>query len=118
MVDLSVAAGKLTLHVRGADKLWAFKSSLEIPLVHIAGVRRDPEVARGWWHGIRMPGTNVPGVITAGTFYQDGKRIFWDVHHPEKTIVIDLHDERYNELVVEVDDPDAAVELVKAALPR
>jgi hypothetical protein len=118
LVDLSVAEGKLILRVRGADKLWAFKSSLEIPLVHIGGIRADPEAARGWYHGIRMPGTNVPGVITAGTFYQDGKRIFWDVHHPEKTIVIDLHDERYSELVVEVDDPDAAVELVKAALPR
>ena len=108
--------GKLTLHVRGADKLWAFKSSLEIPLVHIAGVRADPEVAHGWYHGIRMPGTNVPGVITAGTFYQDGKRVFWDVHHPEKTIVIDLHDERYSELVVVVDDPDAAVKLIQSAL--
>jgi len=63
-VDLSIAEGKLTLHVRGADKLWAFKSSLEIPLVHIAGVRADPEVARGWYQGIRLPGTNVPGVIT------------------------------------------------------
>jgi hypothetical protein len=46
LVDLSIAQGKLMLHVRGADKLWAFKSSLEIPLVHIAGVRTDPEVAR------------------------------------------------------------------------
>src|SRR5690349_1238776 len=54
LVDLLIAEGKLTLHVRGADKLWAFKSSLEIPLVHIAGVRTDPEVARGWYHGIRM----------------------------------------------------------------
>ena len=56
-MDLSVAEGKLTLHVRGADKLWAFKSSLEIPLAHIAGVRAEPETARGWYHGIRMPGT-------------------------------------------------------------
>jgi hypothetical protein len=79
-------------------------------------VRADPEVARGWYHGTRMPGANVPGVITAGTFYQDGKRVFWDVHHPEKTIVIDLHDERYNELVVEVDDPEAAVKLIQTAL--
>jgi hypothetical protein len=76
LVDLSVAEGRLTLHVRGADKLWAFKSTLEIPLVHIAGVRADPEVACGGWHGIRLPGTNVPGVITAGTLYQDGKRVF------------------------------------------
>src|SRR5580692_3661102 len=105
LADLSIAEGKLTLHVRGADKLWAFKSSLEIPLIHIAGVRADPEIARGWYHGIRSPGTNVPGVITAGTFYQDGKRVFWDVHHPEKTIVIDLHDEQFSQLVVEVADP-------------
>jgi hypothetical protein len=116
MVDLSVAQGKLALHVRGADKLWSFKGSLEIPLAHVAMVRADPEAARGWHHGIRMPGTNLPGVITAGTFYQDGKRVFWDVHHPEKTIVIDLHDEQYNELVVEVEDPQAAVELIRGAM--
>ena len=116
MVDLSIAEGKLTVYVRGADKLWAFKSSLEIPLAHIAGVRADPEAARGSYHGMKMPGTNVPGVITAGTFYQDGKRVFWDVHPPEKTIVIDLHDERYSELVVEVNDPDEAVRLIQNAL--
>lgn len=116
MVDLSIQEGKLMLHVRGADRLWAFKSSLEIPLVHIAAVRADPEVARGWYHGMRMPGTNVPGVITAGTFYQDGKRIFWDVHHPEKTIVIDLHGERYNQLIVEVEDPEVAVHLIESAV--
>ena len=116
LVDLSVAESKLTLHIRGSDKLWAFKSSLEIPLVHIASVRADPEIARGWWHGIRMPGTSVPGVITAGTFYQDGKRVFWDVHHPENTIVIDLLDERFNQLVVEVADPQAAVRLIQNAL--
>ena len=68
MVELPIAEGKLTLCVTGADKLWALKSNLEIPLVHIAGVRADSDVARAWWHGIRLPGTNVHGVITAGTF--------------------------------------------------
>ena len=89
MVDLSVADGMLTLHVRGADQLWAFKSSLEIPLQHVAGIRADSTIAHGWWHGIRMPGTNIPGVLTAGTFYQHGKRVFWDVHNPDNTIVIE-----------------------------
>jgi hypothetical protein len=118
MVDLSISGGNLVLHVRGADKLWTFKSSLEVQLAHIAEIRADPAAAHRWWHGIRMPGTNIPGVLTAGTFYQDGKRVFWDVHHPENTVVIVLKDEQYNELVVEVADPKAAVELVKAALPR
>jgi hypothetical protein len=85
-------------------------------LVHIMEIRADPEIAHGWWHGLRMPGTNIPGVLTAGTFYQDGKRVFWDVHNPENTVVIELKDERYNQLIVEVADPNAAVELVKAGL--
>ena len=102
MVDLSISGGNLVLHVRGADKLWAFKSSLEIPLAHIAEIRADPAIAHGCWHGLRMPGTNIPGVLTAGTLYQEGKRVFWDVYNPENTVVIELKDERYNELIVEV----------------
>jgi hypothetical protein len=118
VVDLSVAGTNLVLQVRGADKLWALKSSLEIPLAHITGVRADPKVAKGWYHGIRAPGTNLPGVITAGTFYQHGQRVFWDVHHPDGTIVIELRDERYNELIVEVPDPQAAVELIRSSTTR
>jgi len=116
MVELSITGGNLVLHVKGADKLWAFKSSLEISLAHVVAIRADPAIARGWWHGLRMPGTSVPGVITAGTFYQDGKRVFWDVHNPENTVVIELKDERYNQLIVEVAEPAAAVALVKSTV--
>ena len=45
MVDLSILGGNLVLHVRGADKLWALKSSLEIPLKHISEIRADPAIA-------------------------------------------------------------------------
>jgi hypothetical protein len=38
------------------------------------------------------------------------------VHHSGKTIIIDVHDERDNELVVEVDDPDEVVRLIRNAL--
>ena len=60
MVDLSISAGNLILHVRGADKLWAFKSSLEIPLAHIAEIRADPAIAHGWWHGQEYPAPTFP----------------------------------------------------------
>ena len=116
MVDLSLTDGKLVIRVEGADKFWALKSSLTIPAEHIAGVRADPEAARGWYHGIKLPGTNLPGVLTAGTFIQHGERLFWDVHNPENTVVISLHDERYKALVVEVADPEAAVRLITGAM--
>jgi hypothetical protein len=117
MVELSISDSNLELQVRGADKLWALRSSLEIPLQHIAGIRADPATARGWWHGIKLLGTDIPGVLTAGTFYQHGRRIFWDVHTPENTVVIELRDERYDELIVEGADPQLTVERVRAALP-
>lgn len=109
---------KLVFNVEGADKLWALKSSLEIPLQHVVSVRADPEAAKGWYHGLRLPGSNIPGVLTAGTFYQDGKRVFWDVHHPQNAIVVELRDERYNELIVEVADPVATVDLISGSLGR
>jgi hypothetical protein len=52
MLDVSISGCNLVLHVWGADKLRAFKSSLDIPLAHIAEIRADPAIARGWWHGL------------------------------------------------------------------
>jgi hypothetical protein len=40
------------------------------------------------------------------------------VNIPEDPVVIELKDERYSELIVEVANPKAAVELIKAGLPR
>jgi hypothetical protein len=118
MVEISITEDHLHLEVKGLDKLWAFKSQLDIPLDHIRDVRHDPETASGWWRGIRLPGTYVPGVLTAGTFYKRGQRIFWDVHHPPNSIIIELHDDRFDALIVEVSDPLAAVNQIKARLPR
>ncbi|MGH7620760.1 MAG: hypothetical protein ACREMU_00305, partial [Gemmatimonadaceae bacterium] len=82
MVDISVAGDKAVFEVEGIDKLWSLRSRLEIPRAHIRSVRADPSVARGWWHGFRLLGTNVAGLLTAGTFHQDGNNVFWDVHNP------------------------------------
>lgn len=118
MVTPQIIGDSLHLHVEGMDKVWAFKSQLTIPLRHITSVRTDAEVTKKWFHGIKWPGTSVPGVITAGTFYQDGRRIFWDVHHPERAVVIALADESYNELVIEVENPEIFVANIQAAIRR
>ena len=115
MVEVSIRGDTAVFEVQGWDRLWALKSRLEIPLVNVRGVRADPDVARGWWKGIKAPGTHLPGVIVAGTFHQDGKRIFWDVRDPERTIVVELADERYDELIVEVADPASEVARLLAA---
>ena len=63
-----------------------------------------------------MPGTHIPGVIIAGTFYRNGKRVFWDVKDREKAIVIELAGHRYHQLIVEVADPAAEVQRIGDAI--
>jgi hypothetical protein len=116
MVDVSIRQDRVHFEVEGWDKLWALKSQLEIPLAHIQDVRADPEPARGWWHGLRLPGTQIPGILTAGSFYQDGAFVFYDVHDPERTVVIDLDHEHYKRLVIEVTDPADVVARLRSAI--
>ena len=112
MTRVSVTGGKLAIEVQGWDKLWSLKSRLEIPLEHVMDVRpADEQVG-----GIRAPGTHVPGVITAGSFLQEGNWIFWDVHDPAKAIAVDLRDERYSKLIIEVADPPETISALRHAL--
>ncbi|MDX3387545.1 hypothetical protein PV682_39800 [Streptomyces niveiscabiei] len=115
MALIRIDGGNLVVVIEGLDKLWAFKGSLTIPLANVRGATADPGISTDP-KGIRAPGSHVPGVITAGTFHQDGEKIFWDVKDPSKAVVIELSDERYTRLVLQVDDPRAAVALVENAL--
>ena len=116
MTEVELTRNALVVHVQGMDQLWALKSRLEISLAHVVGAEVDPEIAREWHKGIRAGGTHVPGVITAGTFYQDGERVFWDVHDPERAVMIQLRDERYARLVIEVENPHATAVAIQGAL--
>jgi hypothetical protein len=115
MVKVSIRDDVAVFSVQGLHKLWAFKSRLEVRLSHIKAVRADPTVARGLWKGIRAPGTHLPGIITAGTYYRKRlKKDFWDVSNPEHAIVVELEGEPYQRLVIEVEDPSAEVARLSA----
>jgi hypothetical protein len=118
MAQIEITRTSVIVHIRGADRFFALKSQLEVPLEHIAAV--DPSVpeARQIWHGLRVGGTNLPGVITAGRFIHHGEWAFWDVHDPDKAISIRLHDEHYAKLVIGVDDPAATAKAISAAIQR
>jgi hypothetical protein len=115
MTTVDIRATDLVITVNGLDRLWTFKSQITIPLAHVRGATADPGIVRES-KGRRAPGLHIPGVIVAGTFRQDGERTFWDVHDLTKAIVIELHDDTYRRLVIEVDDPRATVEVVEQAL--
>ena len=115
MALVHIDGDDLVVVIEGLHKVWALKSSLAIPLANVRGATADPGISAEP-KGIRAPGTRVPGLITAGTFHLDGEKVFWDVRDPAKTVVVELADEHYARLVLQVEDPRATVALVENAL--
>ena len=116
MVEVTVEGTTAVFTVLGMDKLWALRSRLEIPLAHISGVHADSSPKMGWFEGLKVAGADLPNLFRAGTFYQDGGWVFWDVRHPETAIVVELHDAKFQRLVIEVENPDVTIQTLERAL--
>ena len=115
MVEVTAQGEAIVFTVRGLHKILAFKSQLTVPRAHIAGARHDPAAGQHL-EGLRAGGTYLPGVVTAGTFYLDHQPTqqptFFDVANPAHTVVVTLHDEEYQQLIIEVADPAAVLALL------
>jgi hypothetical protein len=118
MAEIELTADALIVHITGVDRFLSLKSRVEVPLAHVASVGPAADEAHRVFHGIRAVGTNLPGVITTGTFVQHGEWSFWDVHDPDHAIEIRLHDEGYARLVIGVDDPASTIAAIDGAIVR
>jgi hypothetical protein len=115
MARVSLSDTHLRVDLEGLHRLWAMTRRITVPLAHVRGATVDPGVVAEP-KGIRAPGLYIPGLATVGTFRRDGERYFWDVTNGARAVVIQLRDERYAALVVEVGDPRAVVDAVNGAL--
>ena len=116
MATIEITPTSLVVHVEGWDRILALKSEITIPLEHVVGVEQDLAEASVIYHGLKLPGTSIPGVMVAGSYLKSGEWSFWDVHDPRKAVILRLRDEHYGKVVVGVDDPEAAVRSVEAAI--
>ena len=114
MVQITTDNGNLSIEILGIHKVLALKSRLQFPMSSVSSVRIDPQFADKPL-GLRAPGTYIPRMITAGTFYHNKKRLFWDVSNPDNALVIELEGEKYQILIVEVEKPGAVAAQIEAA---
>lgn len=113
MVTITKQDGDFIFKIKGLHQLWALKSELKIPADHITDAYPNKQNLN-WMLALRMPGTHIPGLITAGTYIVKDGTIFCDVVNHSKSIAVELHDEYYKKLIIEVEDPQSAIELLKA----
>jgi hypothetical protein len=118
MTSVETTHEKLILTVHGFDVILALKHRLEIPLSHVAGADLgvSDEMRERLRHSLRLPGTHLPGIITAGSYAEHGRWMFWDIHHGDSAITIRLTHEKYDALVVDVADPAHTVAQIRTAL--
>lgn len=99
-MNLSLNDNKLIIDLEWYEQLWAFTLTqrLEIPLDHID--RATTEEPQSDWAEIRSPGTFVPGLIKAGTYYSKRGREFWYVTRDRDYLTLDLNHESYRRIVL------------------
>jgi hypothetical protein len=111
MVTIKKEEAGFIFEIKGLHKLWALKSQLSIPAAHIVNAYPNTDKLIGFF-GLRMPGTHIPGIITAGTYIVKDGTIFCDVADTSKSIVVELQDEHYKKLIIQVEDVDIAIALL------
>ena len=104
MNKVTISKNAVHIEITGWDQVWSFKGSLTIPKESIRKVSKHDGKLRPPW--CRFPGTALPRVIIAGTYYGNGRKEFWNTHFRKNTLVFDLQDTEYTRIVVDVDDLD------------
>ncbi len=108
MANLLVSDDVVTVSLSVAEKLEAVHGDVSVPRAAVLRARVVPDGMEEV-HGLKMPGTGLPGVIMVGT-WRDGETVTFAVcHGRQPAVVVDLADQVYDRLVVTVEDPEATV---------
>ncbi|AFZ23554.1 hypothetical protein Cylst_1259 [Cylindrospermum stagnale PCC 7417] len=103
-MNLSIIDEKLQIEFTLKEQLLAvrFNKVWQIPLAHIEQVTTAEPQSN--WKELRAPGSFVPGLIKAGTYYTDRGKEFWYVNRETNYLTIELQDESYKRIILTIDN--------------
>ena len=114
-MTVSVTDAELRVELTPFEQLMALRRSFAVPLRRVVAARVVPQGEAKSGRGFRSPGTHVSGRVAFGTWrFQNGTQ-FWAVRRADQVLVVDLRDDRFDRLVLEVPDVEGvAAELSEA----
>lgn len=110
MANILVSDDSVTVELSVLEKVEAVHGNVSVARSSIVGTHEVPD-GLAEVHGMRLPGTGVPGMILVGTFLEPGRRTFAVCHGANPAVVFDLEGEHFDRLVITVDNPEALAEL-------
>lgn len=114
MTQIEVADNTLTVHVEGIDRLLSLRRRFAIPLDHVVSVEPGDGATAG--KGLGVLASHVPAAIAPRTYHQQQGRRLLAGHAPEHTLTIRLWNERYDRLVLDVENPRAVASAIVRAV--
>jgi hypothetical protein len=103
-MQLSLNQDQLVIQLGWYEQLLAFTlhNPIVVSLDHLLQVSAEEPPSR--WTDLRAPGTHLPGVIKAGTYYTRHGREFWYATVDRKFLVLELREEPYQKIVLTVEN--------------
>ena len=101
-MKISITKDSLKINFSTTKKILSMKGSFKIPLNHIQSI--TTELPKPTWKEIKAPGTFVPGLIKAGTYYTDTGKQFWYVTKGKGILNLELKNESYKRIVLGLDN--------------
>ncbi len=103
-MNLNIIDKKLQIEFTFKEQLLAvrFSKLWEIPLEHIEQVTTAEPQSN--WKEVRAPGSFIPGVIKAGTYYTNRGKEFWYVNRETNYLTIELRHESYQRIILTIDN--------------
>jgi hypothetical protein len=107
MAELSRDGDELVLALSMAEKAESLHGDIRVPLRSVQDVDVVEDIIHAA-HGMRLPGTSLPGRVAIGTFVHDGEKTFAVVHHDTpRGVRVRLAEGPFAELLVGCADPEA-----------
>jgi len=112
MAELSREGDELVLSLSTAEKAESLHGDIRVPASSIEDVEIVDDIIHAV-HGMRLPGSRIPGRFAIGTFVHDGEKTFAVVHHDTpRGVRVHLAEGPFAELVVGCADPEATAEAI------
>ncbi len=105
MAKIRFEESMLCIDLSPLESLWAFHGSFSIPLSHVTNAfvsdKRDLELK------LRLLGTSLPKMITAGIFTSPDGLVFCDIGTDQDCLVISTRNEQFATIAIQLKEQNA-----------
>lgn len=113
MAELIRDGDSLVLKLTTVEKVEGVHGEIRVPVSAVQSIEVLDDAIHAV-HGLKMPGSQLPGVFAMGTFLSGQDTIFAIVHHQTKRgLVVRLTGQHYTRLIVGLDNPEAVRDALK-----